>query len=394
MPYASNTNAILIDGCNNLQNITVLLEVTEDLATIDGSGWSFQLNCYVPPGEYCQTSPVNWVQYLVVVQGGFLQYYVQYWSYGTSAWPPGYVPTPGTAPWLPCWPDDSGNATTFNTDITGDTLPAGSKLQISLGTNAHGGVTTATFLYTNPQDSTHEGIWHAPAVHPISAFELNLVGAPGGWANFTQGIQNSRGIITYSISGGQLSVQNGGPGSACGQAAVNTGEGSNMPYSDINDAPGPTVWQILQQPVPCAITSVSVTSVSASDHARLDEMKQLRDVEIVKYPAGEWLIEVLDRHSADLALIFSSDERDLAQSVRELLASATDAAREGLIFDDATVDNALKVLGQVSCKMPPSMQGVGPACETVLRSLRGRTLEDGLQEASKTIIPRFRVRRG
>jgi hypothetical protein len=37
MPYASNNNAVLIDSCNNLQNLSVLLEVTEDLATTNGA---------------------------------------------------------------------------------------------------------------------------------------------------------------------------------------------------------------------------------------------------------------------------------------------------------------------------------------------------------------------
>jgi hypothetical protein len=36
MPYASNNNAVLIDNCNNLQNLSVLLEVTEDIATTNG----------------------------------------------------------------------------------------------------------------------------------------------------------------------------------------------------------------------------------------------------------------------------------------------------------------------------------------------------------------------
>ncbi len=82
MPYASNNNAVLIDNCNNLENLSVLLEITEDVATTDGSGWSFQLNCYPPPGQYCQTSQVNWMQYVVYVQNGNLTYEVQYWSYG------------------------------------------------------------------------------------------------------------------------------------------------------------------------------------------------------------------------------------------------------------------------------------------------------------------------
>jgi hypothetical protein len=39
------------------------------------------------------------------------------------------------------------------------------------------------------------------------------------------------------------------------------------------------------------------------------------------------------------------------------------------------------------------MNGVGPASATVLESLRGRTLEDGLNAASKTIRPRFQATR-
>jgi hypothetical protein len=65
MTYASNNNAVLIDGCEDLQDLSVLLEVTEDVGTTDGSGWSFQLNCYSPVGEYCQASQVNIFQYIV-----------------------------------------------------------------------------------------------------------------------------------------------------------------------------------------------------------------------------------------------------------------------------------------------------------------------------------------
>jgi hypothetical protein len=145
---------------------------------------------------------------------------------------------------------------------------------------------------------------------------------------------------------------------------------------------------MLQQPVSCA-----VNNLFEADQAHLGEMKQLRDLEIVKHPAGQWLMEIFDRHSAGLALIFASDEAGLARPARELLAKATRTAREGRTFDDTTIDEALKVLGQVSCKLPPSMYGVGPAGATVLESLRGRTLEDGLKAASKTILPRFKGRR-
>jgi hypothetical protein len=51
MPYASNNNAVLINSCNNLKNPSVLLEVTEDIATTTGSGWSLQLNSFPPAAQ-------------------------------------------------------------------------------------------------------------------------------------------------------------------------------------------------------------------------------------------------------------------------------------------------------------------------------------------------------
>ncbi len=366
----------------------MLLEITEDIATTSGSGWSLQLNSFPPPGQSCQTSQINWLQYIVIVQGGNLAYYIQYWALGASTWPSNYNPQPGTTPWLPCWAHDYGNAPIF-ASITGDTLPRQSTLQIQLNTDDSGGVVSVTFTYTDPDGNAHPAVWTAPVVHPIVGFELNFVGAPGGNATFTQGLTNSRGIIYYSVSSGQLSVQSGGPGSACGEySGAVTGELSNMSYSDINGAPGSTVTQILQQPVSCAINNMF-----EGDPGHLGQMKQLRDLEMAKYPAGQWLMEVLDRHSADLALIFASDKGGVARAARDLLSQATETAGQKGVFHDATVDRALKLLGQISCKMPPSMNGVGAAAATVLESLRGRTLEDGLKAASKTILPRFKARR-
>jgi hypothetical protein len=384
MPYASNNNAVLIDGCNNLQNLSVLLEVTEDIATTNGGGWSLQLNCYPPAGQYCQTSQLEIFQYIVIAQGGNLAYYIQYWA-NASGWPSGYTPQPGTSPWLPCWAHDYGGGIQSGTfaSINGDTLPRSSTLQVKLGTNDSGGVTKVTFTYTDPNGNVHPAEFDPPAVHPIVAFQLNFVGPPGGTANFTQGLTNSRGIIYYSISSGQLSVQNGGPGAACGEQDVGTAETSNMPYSDINGAPASTVTQILQQPVSCAVNNLF--------EAQLGEMRQIRDLNVAQYPAGQWLMEVLDRHSADLALLVLSDKGDLARIARDLLTEAADIARQGRSFESNTIDDALKFLQQVSCKLPPSMNGIGHAGATLLELLRGRTLEDGLKAASKTILPRFQT---
>ena len=386
MPYASNNNAVLINGCKNLQNPSVLVEVTEAVATTTGSGWSLQLNSFPPSGQYCQKSQINWLQYIVIAQGGNLSYYIQYWALGTSTWPSGYTGQSGTTPWLPCWAHDYGIAPNF-ASITADTLPSRSTLQIQLNTNDAGGVVSVTFTYTDPSGTAHAATWTAPVVHPIVGFELNFVGAPGGNATFTQGLTNSRAIIYYSVSSGQLSVQSGGPGSACGEySGAVTGELSNMTYSDINGAPGSTVTQILQQPVPCAITSIAITG------AESDKMKQIRDSTVAKYPAGQWLMEVLDNHSADLAVLLAADKGNLRQSARDILTQAAEIVSKKGVFDGAVVDNAQRLLAQIGCKMPPSMNGVAAAAATVLESLRGKTLEDGLAEASKTILPRSKAR--
>lgn len=385
MAYASNNNAVLIDGCNNLRDLSVLLEVTEDIATTDGSGWSFQLNCYPPPGRYCQTSLLTWLQYIVYVQGGSLSYEIQYWANGSSTWPSGYTPQPNTSPWLPCWGNDYFLSGPF-ADIDGDTLPRQSQLQIALGTNDAGGVTKVTFSYTDPDGNEHSTEFDPPAVQPVVACELNFVG-PGNFANasFTEGLTSSRGIIYYSVSSGQLSVQSGGAGAACGEAGVVTGETSNMTYSDINGAPGGTVTQTLQEAVSCA-----VGNLFAADPKGLAQMQEIRDTRIALHPAGQWLLEVLDRHSADLALLVASDRNDLAQVAQDLLADATRTTLEGRVFEGATVDRALDVIERVSGRLPPSMNGVGDAAATLLESLRGRSLDEGLKEASTTVLPRFR----
>jgi hypothetical protein len=387
MPYASNNNAVLIDNCNNLENLSVLLEITEDVATTDGSGWSFQLNCYPPPGQYCQTSQVNWMQYVVYVQNGNLTYEVQYWSYGSSIWPPGYTPQPNTTPWLPCWANDYFLSGSF-ASIRGDTLPRQSSLQIALSTNDAGGVTKVQFIYTDPDGNAHPAEFDPPAVHPIVACELNLVG-PGGSANanFTQGLTSSRGIIYYSVSSGQLSVQNGGAGSACGEVGVFTAETSNMTYSDISDAPDSTVTQPLQQPVDCA-----VNNLFAARTAHLGDMRQVRDSLVAQHPAGQWIIEVLSRHAADLAILALRQKGRLARHAQDILLEALHTIRDKRSFESKVIDEAHSLVEQVSGKLPPSMIGIAPAATTILESLRGRTLEEGLKLASRTIRPRRQAR--
>jgi hypothetical protein len=238
MSYQSNNNTILIDNCDPLQNLTVLLKVVEDLATVNGGGFSLQLNAYPPPGMQNQgqsltqqqvgSLALTWFQYLIIVQNGNLSYQIQYWAnnaqkYSPSQlWPPGYTPNPpNTTPWLPVLPGDPiygqfGSA-------SGNTIPRDSEMQITL-TTGEGGVTSADFSVTDPNGNmSHDSFdftRQINAVWPISAFEVNLVGPPGGTATFTTGLTSSRGIFYYSVSPGTLSVQSGGPGAACGETQV------------------------------------------------------------------------------------------------------------------------------------------------------------------------------
>ena len=263
MPYSSNTNAVLFDNCNNLQNLRVLLEVGSDISTVYNSGWTLQLNCFAPPGHFCQSSQVNWLQFIIYVWNGVLQWEVQYWSVGANfPWPPGTPGQTGTTPWLPCWPNDF-NLTTFATGLSGDTLPSGSLLQIALATDASGGIDTATFTYVDPQGKTQTGVFVAPVAHPICALEVNLVGIAAqpwnGIAVFKPQIPTD--LIRYSVSPGSLSVQSAALGSVCGEVNALTGETSNMVYSDITGAPGSTVTQTLQMPqqLPPFVTPSTLT---------------------------------------------------------------------------------------------------------------------------------------
>jgi hypothetical protein len=384
MSNQSNSNAILIDGCNPLRNLGVLLKVTEDLATTNSGGWSLQLNCYPPAGEYCQTSQLTWIQYIVYVQGGSLEYEVQYWANNSSNWPSNYTPQPNTTPWLPCWANDYYLSTPF-ASITGDTLPRESELLIQLSTDANGGVTKATFSYTDPDDNASSVDFSPPAVHPIVAFEVNLVGAGGGAnANFTSGLTSSRGILYYSVTSGALSVQSGGPGAACGESGFFTAETSNAVYSDVAGAPGSTVTQTLGQPVDCAVNSLFADNANT-----VGQMRQIRDEAVAPTAAGQWISELLRRHSAEVVAALAGRE-DLQVESRALLRKAARIAVTGATFDDETIDRAKNLVAKAA---PRSMGVQAAALATVLENLRGTTLADGLATASQTIRPRTAPRK-
>jgi hypothetical protein len=247
--FSSGDNAILIDNCTNLENLTVTLAVTEDLITVGDTGFSMQVNSYPPAGLTAQGSPLIWFQYIIHVAEGSLWWEHQYWANGQSyapgqLWPPGYTPNPpDTTPWLPVFSHDF-SLSPFGS-ATDNRILAGSVMQIALETDPNVNVEKMTFSVTDPGGNVSTDHFDVPSygLFPIAGFELNVVGAPqaGGRSTFSSG----SGVLTYTVSSGTLAPQSGGPGSMCGQAAVVTAEQSNAVYGDITPSAGSTLSQTL-----------------------------------------------------------------------------------------------------------------------------------------------------
>jgi hypothetical protein len=269
------TNVVLFDNCQNILDLTVQLQVREDLVTVDDTGFSLQLNSYPPLGAITPnategtTMPgkvvgqLDWFQYVLFVTGNQIYFEIQYWatdavSYRTGGpggnppeirWPPGYTPNPpGTSPWLPVFPNVSASGTVVES-TSSNVVPAGSVIAIQLATNSLGGITGATFSITDPDGKVQSGStepWQSYAgraepadyaVYPIYGFQVDLVSAPGKTCTFTSGA----GTLTYSVSTGVLSVQTT---NTCGGSQTGTAENANSIYQEgVWPLSGPSVMQ-------------------------------------------------------------------------------------------------------------------------------------------------------
>ena len=228
--WGSYDNTILFAHCQNLNNLRVRLDVTTDFLASDG-GFSMQLNAYPPPGQLAQGQTLTWFQYIIYITGEQISYEIQYWANNApGAWPAGYNPVPNTTPWLPVIPNDY-YLTQFGSGPA-NCVAADSWLEIALATSADGAVESATFTATDPAGHSSASTFTFPAggCYPICAFELDLVG-PGNFANASFG--SGAGMLTYSVEPGQLAIQQGGAGAACGEFGGGTGETSNAAYGGI-----------------------------------------------------------------------------------------------------------------------------------------------------------------
>ncbi len=246
---SGNNNVVLVSQCNSLQELTVTLQVTEDLVTVGNVGFGLQLNCFPQANQVFQNQTLNWFQYGLVIgdcngelQAGMDQHigwFVEYWNTnGPQNWPQGYTPNPpNTSPGRPVIPNDSTVAPFAA--VPSNQVLANSTLQVQLTTDSNGNVTKVTFNYTDPNGtlSSESYTFQNNAVFPIYGVQPVLVGPfDGSPTTFTSGA----GTFTCTVSSGSLGVQTTNCG---GYNQPGTAEDSNSIYGAVTPATGATVTQ-------------------------------------------------------------------------------------------------------------------------------------------------------
>jgi hypothetical protein len=217
MGLKGNNNAILFDRCKNLRNLTVTLQITQDLITLGNNGFSLQLNCYPQTKPTVNGQPLKWIQYVIAVENNSVQWGIQYWS---------LVKGLGFSP--------AKNYSKF-ASASSNQVPAGSEMKIALLTNSSGNVTQATFSITYPgkKPASHTFKFPSKILCGIYGFQVDLVGPPSG--THTCKFKSGAGILTYGIKPGTLAVQNKNTCAIAGGNQLATGEQSNAKYGK----PGP-----------------------------------------------------------------------------------------------------------------------------------------------------------
>jgi hypothetical protein len=234
MVYGPNNNAVLVNGCNSLENLTVTLKVTVGLIAAGNTGFSLQLNCYPLSYSTNKGVPLEWAQYVLAVAKDTVWGQIQYWSYpkshgfggGTS---PVQIGGGGTGP--------------------PNSVPQGTVMEIAVVTDPklRNAVTKVTFSITFPSAKTISLPLTLPATAlcAIYGFQVDVVAPPSGPpANFTSGAGN----LTYAVSpSGTLAVAAVTPpcpNDHTGNFLV-TSEQSNATYSAVSPPSGSTVSQNL-----------------------------------------------------------------------------------------------------------------------------------------------------
>jgi len=225
----SNSNYILYSNCNPLINLSVTIDVTEDIVSESASGpvigFGFQLNAYSPPNE----------------TSAFQQYLIALWS----------TPSGGgeLVGGVDNWPVSGANIINdfpYLTPLPSTTLPAGYQLTISLENDENGNVTGANYVVIDDSGNTLASLplnllsiagVTPDFLAPIVAFELNFVGPINGESAV---LSSGAGTITYTASS-LLTVLNQEP--VCTESGYITAETANSFYSDLPSTSGSTFTQ-------------------------------------------------------------------------------------------------------------------------------------------------------
>ena len=215
-----NFNYIFDSNCANILGLEVTIDVTEEISST--AGFTIQLNCYGATG-----AESGWQQYVFQVTSPELQGAVNNWPADPTASPP----------------DDFVLDTFSIVSLPSASLPTGYKLTLALTYDGSGNVTGANWTVigggtSNTVNQVNTNIGEAASdLSPIIAFEVNLVGPPGGNStSFTSGA----GTITYSATN-VLTALPIEPG--CAEALVTTGEMSNAVYGELPSTPSTSFTQ-------------------------------------------------------------------------------------------------------------------------------------------------------
>lgn len=223
----SNSNYILDCSCNQIQTLTIVIAITEDL--VGGDGWSFQLNAYSSLGQF-----VAWQQYGIILgpwgppQPPLLAAFANNWASLID-------------PVLNIW-ETLGEAPNYR-------LPAGYSIIIELNFNNSEGNHNVVGAQYNLIDNNGKDVAStsidltylppgvSPTIAPIIAFELNLVGPFNSiQTEFTSGA----GTITY-IGSPDFRVLDTTP--PCSDTRMFTAETGNSFYGPLPAAGGGVLIQ-------------------------------------------------------------------------------------------------------------------------------------------------------
>jgi hypothetical protein len=265
---SSASNAVLTgpNPSQPLGDVTVNLEVTEDLVTVGDGGFTLQLNAYPIPGPLTKIVglQLNLLQFTLYVSNVYgnntAAFQWQAWSSGATTFSQGQPQktTQADQP-VPPFPAAYTQPNPVITQVPNNRLPKGSNLTIKLTTNPSTNLVTQAdftvqvagqqpvplfpplrfppvipFTFTNaPPGNGQPGV--TTAQFPINGFQVNLVGQGNcANANFISGA----GVLSYSVrEGSSLSVQDGFP------VPAGICETSNILYGPVASPRFPIVGQ-------------------------------------------------------------------------------------------------------------------------------------------------------